>query len=165
VSRAFVKESDDAGEPLPELAVSPHPNFVTPAGLEQIGARVAALEAELRTARAASDKPLIARIERDLRYWTKRRASARLVPAATAAPNVVRFGVRVTLRFADGEERSFKLVGEDEADPAAGLVSWAAPLGRALTGKSLGDVVTVAGRNAEISSLSPGAGDTVSVEP
>lgn len=155
MSRAFVKETDDAGAPLPELAVSPHPNFVTPAGLEKIVARVAALEAELRAARGAGDKPLVARIERDLRYWTQRRASARVVPAATAAPDVVRFGVTVTLKFADGEERSFKLVGEDEADPAAGLMSWAAPLGRALTGKTAGDTVAVAGRDAEITSLSP----------
>ena len=154
MSRAFVKETDDAGEPLPELAVSPHPNFVTAAGLEQIVARVAALETELRAARAAADKPLVARVERDLRYWTQRRASARIVPAAAAAPDVVRFGVSVTLRFADGEERTFKLVGEDEADPAAGLVSWAAPLGRALMGKTVGDAVTVADRKAEISSLS-----------
>src|SRR5688572_10889212 len=154
MSRAFVKETDDAGELLPELAVSPHPNFVTPAGLEQIAARVAALEAELRAAHTAGDKPLQKRVERDLRYWTQRRASARLVPPAAAVPDVVRFGVRVTLRFDDGEERAFKLVGEDEADPAGGLVSWAAPLGRALTGKTRGDVVTVAGRNAEISTLS-----------
>jgi transcription elongation GreA/GreB family factor len=154
VSRAFVKETDDAGEPLPELAVSSQPNFVTPAGLKQIAARVAALDAELRVARAAGDKPLIARIERDLRYWTQRRASARVVPPAVAAPDVVRFGVRVTLRFPDGEERTFKLVGEDEADPAAGLVSWAAPLGGALMGKAVGDEVAVGGRNAEISDLS-----------
>jgi transcription elongation GreA/GreB family factor len=154
VSRAFVKETDDAGEPPPELAVSPHPNFVTPAGGEQIAARVVSLEAELRAARATGDKPLVARIERDLRYWTQRRASARVVPPAAAAPDVVRFGVRVTLKFADGEERVFKIVGEDEAAPGAGLVSWAAPLGRALTGKSRGDVVMVAGREAEISSLS-----------
>ena len=155
MSRAFVKETDDADEPLPELAVSPHPNFVTPAGLEQIAARVAALEAELRAARTAGDKPLQKRVERDLRYWTQRRASARVVPPAAAVPDVVRFGVRVTLRFDDGEERAFKLVGEDEADPAGGLVSWAAPLGRALTGKAVGEVVMVAGRTAEISRLSP----------
>lgn len=154
MSRAFVKETDDAGEPLPELAVSPHPNFVTPAGLSQIEARVAALEAELRAARTAGDKPVRKRVERDLRYWTRRRASARVVPAAMGVPDVVRFGVRVTLRFDDGEERTFKLVGEDEADPAGGLVSFMAPLGRALAGKSHGDEVAVAGRTAQIVALS-----------
>jgi transcription elongation GreA/GreB family factor len=155
VSRAFVKETDDDAEPLPELAVSPHPNFVTAAGLDQIAMRVAALEAELRAARTAGDKRLQRRVERDLRYWTQRRASARVVPPAAAAPDAVRFGVRVTLRFADGEERTFKLVGEDEADPAGGLVSWAAPLGRALAGLSPGDEVAVAGRTAEVVALSP----------
>ena len=155
MSRAFVKETDDAGEPLPELAISAQPNFVTPAGLAQIEARVAVLEGELRAARAAGDKSLQKRVERDLRYWTQRRASARVVPPAAVAPDVVRFGVRVTLRFGDGEERTFKLVGEDEADPAGGLVSWAAPLGRALAGMSPGDEVAVAGRTAEIVALSP----------
>ncbi len=153
MSRAFVKETDDAGEPLPELVVSPHPNFVTAAGFTQIQARVAALEAELRAARTAGDAPLRKRVERDLRYWTQRRGSARVVPMATAAPDVVRFGVRVTLRFADGEERAFKLVGEDEADPAGGLVSWAAPLAKALTGKRVGDAVGVHDRAAEIVAL------------
>ena len=154
MSRAFVKETDDAGEPLPELAVSPHPNFVTPEGLGQIAARVAALEAELRAVHAAGDKSLQKRVERDLRYWTQRRASARVVPPAATVPDVVRFGVRVTLRFEDGEEGCFKLVGEDEADPAGGLVSWASPLGRALAGQSRGDEVTVSGRAAQIVALS-----------
>jgi transcription elongation GreA/GreB family factor len=154
VSRAFVKESDDAGEPLPELAISPHPNFVTPAGLAQIEARVAGLEADLRAARAAEDKPLLARIQRDLRYWTQRRATARLVPPPAGVPEVARFGVAVTVRFDDGTERTFTVVGEDEADPARGLVSWVAPLGKALTGKQVGDAVTAMGRTAEIVALS-----------
>ena len=105
MSRAFVKEADDAGEPLPELAISPHPNFVTPAGLALIEQRVAALEAEQRAARGGNDKPLLARINRDLRYWTQRRASARLVPAAVAPIDVVRFGTHVSLRF-DGRHRA-----------------------------------------------------------
>ncbi len=155
MSRAFVKESDDAGEPLPELVVSPHPNFVTPTGLALIEQRVAALEAEQRTARGGDDKPLLARINRDLRYWTQRRASARLVPAAVAPIEVARFGIGVHLRFEDGSELAFRIVGEDEADPARGLVSWAAPLGRTLTGKTTGDEVEVMGRMAEIVALLP----------
>jgi len=155
MSRAFVKENDDAGEPLPELSVSPHPNFVTHAGLAQIEQRVAALEAEQRAARAGTDKPLLARISRDLRYWTQRRASARPVPTPTVPIEVVRFGVAVLLRFEDGTERAFRIVGEDEADPARGLVSWAAPLGKILTGRSAGDEVEVLGQTAEIVALTP----------
>lgn len=153
MSRAFVKESDDAGDPLPELAISPHPNFVTPAGLRQIEARVTSLEAELRAARDADDKPLLARVGRDLRYWTQRRASARLVQPLGTPPDVVRFGVVVTLRFDDGAEQRFRLVGEDEADPANGLVSWAAPLGKALAGRAVGDQTVVMGRTVEIVAL------------
>lgn len=155
MSRAFTKESDDAGEQLPELVVSPHPNFVTPAGLALIEQRIAALEAEQRVARGGNDKPLLARINRDLRYWTQRRASARLVPAATAPIDVARFGTQVALRFEDGGERAFRIVGEDEADPARSLISWAAPLGRTLTGKTAGDEVEVLGQTAEIVALLP----------
>jgi transcription elongation GreA/GreB family factor len=156
VSRAFVKESDDAGEPLPELAISPHPNLVTPAGLRHIESRVTTLETELRAARDVEDKPLLARIQRDLRYWTARRATARVVPSATATPDVVRFGINVCVRFADdGAQRSFRLVGEDEADPVNGLVSWVSPLGKALTGRAVGDEVQVVGRAAEIVALLP----------
>jgi len=154
MSRAFVKETDDAGEPPPELAISPRPNFVTPAGWQQIEARVATLEDELRAARAAEDKPLLARIERDRRYWLARRATAKLVPPATT-PTAVRFGVLVALRFEDGEERDFRLVGEDEADPGNGLVSWAAPLGTALLGRVVGDEVRVVGRAATVVALRP----------
>ena len=155
MSRAFVKENDDTGEPPPELAVSPHPNFVTPTGFVQIEQRVAALEAAQRAARAGDDKPLLARINRDLRYWTQRRASARVVPTATAPIEVVRFGVHVSLRFEDGTERAFRIVGEDEADPARGLVSWVAPLGQALTGKRAGDAIEALGKQAEIVALAP----------
>src|SRR5512139_3566108 len=154
MSRAFVKENDDAGEPLPELSISPHPNFVTPAGLAQIEQRVQALEAEQRAARAGSDRPLLARINRDLRYWVQRRASARLVPAAVKPIDVVRFGAGASLRFEDGTERAFRIVGEDEADPARGLVGWVAPLGKALTGKAVGDEVEALGQRAEIVALS-----------
>ena len=153
MSRAFVKESDDAGEPLPELAISPHPNFVTPEGLRLVEARIEKLEAELKAARAADDKPLLARVRRDLRYWTKRRASARVVEP-TAEPDVARFGVTVSLRFADdGSEARFKIVGEDEADPARGLVSFVSPLAKALLGKKVGDEVRAPERAAEVVGL------------
>ncbi|HEY8014642.1 MAG TPA: GreA/GreB family elongation factor, partial [Dongiaceae bacterium] len=41
----------------------------------------------------------------------------------------------------DGTERRFAIVGEDEADPAVGKISWVSPLARALTGAAVGDSV------------------------
>ena len=153
MSRAFVRESDDAAEPLPELAVSPHLNFVTPAGLQLVEARVAALEAELKAARAADDKALLARASRDLRYWAQRRATARVLTPA-AEPDAVRFGVTVTLRYVDeGSEARFKIVGEDEADPPRGLVSFVSPLAQTLLGKTIGYKVRAIERTAEIVAL------------
>jgi transcription elongation GreA/GreB family factor len=152
MSRAFVKESDEDLSALPERVISPHPNFVTPAGHAQIESQVQALEQERSAARTAGDRARLATIERDLRYWTQRRASARVVEPV-ASPRAVRFGVRVQLRFDDGSERSFRLVGEDEADPAGGMISWVSPIGESLTGCEEGDEVHVLGRRAEIVAL------------
>jgi len=85
MSRAFVRESDGDPGALPERALSTHPNFVTPRGLTAIEARVRELEGERQAAREGGDTAARARVERDLRYWSARRASARLVtPAAVA---------------------------------------------------------------------------------
>ena len=65
----------------------------------------------------------------------------------------VRFGHRVTLKLANGEELSFRLVGEDEADPAKGLLPHVAPLAKELLGKSVGDTVEAIHENAKIVSI------------
>ena len=152
MSRAFVKESDHDAAPLPERAISPHPNLVTERGLAQLDARVRELEAERSAARAANDAAALARIARDLRYFQARRESARLVKPA-AQPQQVRFGVRALLRLPGGAERAFQLVGEDEADPKAGLISYVSPLAKALMGKGAGDVLPFGAHSAEILSL------------
>ena len=61
--------------------------------------------------------------------------------------------MRVTLQYEDGAERSYTLVGEDEADPAQGLISWISPIAQALIGASVGDEVTLQGQRAEITKL------------
>ncbi len=47
---------------------------------------------------------------------------------------------RVTIARDDGRRQTYRIVGEDEADPAAGTLSYVSPLARALMGKSPGDV-------------------------
>lgn len=153
MSRAFVRETDDAPEEIPERAISPHPNFVTPRGLSRIEEQVRTLEAARGEARASGDKTRAARIERDLRYWTQRRATAQRIEPSTAT-DVVRFGMCVTLRDANGERR-YRIVGEDEADPAEGTISWTSPVARALLDREVGDEVALPNRRAEIVAIEP----------
>jgi transcription elongation GreA/GreB family factor len=150
VSRAFVKEQDDSvGRDLPELALSPHRNLVTPSGLELIEGTLRRLEGELLSARAADDKPLVARVERDLRYFRQRRATAEVIPLARAT-NKVRFGSRVRLETVTGEQIEFRIVGEDESDPPGGLISYVSPLAELLMGGAVGDRLPFRGAEAEI---------------
>jgi transcription elongation GreA/GreB family factor len=139
MSRAFVKEGDGAdGEPLAELRVSPHRNLVTADGLAQIEAHVDRLRGELSAARAAEDRAAIQRIQRDLRYWSERQRTAELVPPAPSGGKA-RFGSTVSLRKPDGRRVAYRIVGEDEADPAQGRISYVSPLARRLIGSALDD--------------------------
>jgi len=146
MSRAFVKDMDEAVEELPERPVSTTPNLVTAEGLAAIEAEIATLNEALAD---ADDRDERARIGRDLRYWTARRGSAQVV-APPSEHDVVRFGATVTIDRDDGRRQVFRIVGEDEADPAHGTLSHAAPLAQALMGKGVGDSVRVAGHEAEI---------------
>jgi len=146
MSRAFVKEDDAApDEPLPDRPVSEHPNKVTARGLAQLEARRDELEAErLELARRADDDETAADrlryVERDLRYLRRRLESAHVVePPPPGAP--VAFGSAVVVRDAAGAEHRYTIVGEDEADPDAGLVSWVSPLARVLEGARVGETV------------------------
>src|SRR5258707_7124743 len=144
MSRAFVKDLEDAVEELPDRPISPHPNLVTAEGLARIEAEVARLQQEHAAAHAAND-----RAARDLRYWTARRASAQLVPEPNDRSKV-HFGATVSIVRDGGRRQTFRIVGEDEADPAHGTVSHVSPLARALFGKEVGDMVEVATSQAEI---------------
>jgi len=150
MSRAFTREPDgNMPQDLPERPISPHPNWVTPEGLQQIEEHTHELEQQRDRAIDAQDGTALASIERDLRYWRQRRASAHVVDGAEAGERV-RFGTRVTLRRRDGSEQSFKLVGEDEADPAAGLISWVAPVAQALLGREVGEDIEWRGQPVTI---------------
>ena len=148
MSRAFVREDDQVPpEAPPELKVSNLPNWVTPGGLRMIDAKIAELEAALA---AGPDEAEEAWIHRDQRYWTHQRASAQLAPPLPEAADQVAFGARVTIARGDGPQETLDIVGEDEADPAAGKVSWASPLARALTGAEVGDVVELGERTPPV---------------
>jgi len=144
MSRAFVKETANDAPP-PERMVPDGPNPVTPAGLAQIESEVARLEAALA---AETNVLLRETLERDLRYWSVRKASAVVQPPPTG--NAVAFGSRVTFTRA-GRTQTYTIVGADEADPPSGLLSVASPLAAALVGVERGD--TIEFQNGEIAIL------------
>jgi len=155
MSVAFTKEQDaeSAAADLPDRPISPHPNLVTPAGLAALDAALASAR-NARTAAQSSgevntDRTAMARATRDLRYYAARRASAQLIEPGPE-DGVVRFGGTVTIDREDGRRQTFRIVGEDEADPAYGSVSHVSPLARALMGKGVGDTANLAGQEVEI---------------
>ncbi len=153
MSRAFVREAEggEAFEDLPDRSISPH-HLVTPAGLARMDAEIASLEKRLTEAQVRDDKAEVARLSRDLRYWSARRVSAEVVPPPTDTSHV-RFGAEVTFEREDGRQQTYRIVGEDEADPAKGSLSYISPLAQALMGKEVGDTVIVGQGQAEIVSI------------
>ena len=154
MSRAFTREenAENAVADIGERPVSSHRNLVTQAGLAMIEAEIAEARAELQSADSQADKLRAASVMRDLRYWLARHESAELsVPEPDS--DVVRFGMSVELEGEDGKAVTWRIVGEDEADPAKGSISHVSPMARALFGKSVGDAVTVNGKEWEIVGL------------
>ena len=156
LSVAFTKEesAETASETLlPDRPISPHPNLVTATGL-------AALELQLRQAREAyaaaqgtedvNERRRLSAIPlRDIRYFSERVRTAQLVPDPTS-PDVVAFGSTVTFSRADGRVQTYRIVGEDEADPNSGSISFVSPVAKLLMGKAVGDVVGAGSQELEI---------------
>jgi transcription elongation GreA/GreB family factor len=149
MSRAFVKETENDTVELSDRPISPHRNLVTEAGLIEIKATLGRFEAARRAATDKGDREAVAAASREIRYWKARLASAEVVDVP-ADKSKACFGMTVTLRRGDGRVQSFKIVGEDEADPSRGTVSYVSPLGRAVLSHSPGEAVMIADREALI---------------
>lgn len=151
MSRAFVNE-DNFVDDLPDRPVSPHPNHVTERGLQLIEASLEESRRAYGEAQAAGDREALAKARRDLRYRSARRASIIVTPAKPGN-DAVQFGNLVTIARDDGREQTFRIVGEDEADPAQGSISHVSPLARALIGRHVGDVIRAGKDEAEITAI------------
>ena len=156
MSVAFVKEesAETASETLlPDRPVSPHPNLVTEAGLKTLEAQLDAARKAYQFAQAIEDvnerRRQAANPLRDARYFAERVRTAQVMPGPSS-PAVVAFGSTVTFNRADGRVQTYRIVGEDEADPKAGSISFVSPVARALLGKATGDVVTVGDQELEV---------------
>jgi len=157
---AFTKEEsfETASETLlPDRPISPRPNLVTEAGLR-------ALELQMQSARAAYDaastiedvnerRRQTANPLRDTRYLAARLRTAQMVPAPGSA-DIVAFGSTVTFSRDDGRVQTYRIVGEDEADPKTGSMSFVSPVASLLMGKAVGDVVSIGDQELEITAIS-----------
>ncbi len=155
MSVAFTREEDAeaVAANLPDRPIPTHANLVSASGLAAIEAALASARAAYAAARSegqiSADRSAMALATRDLRYWSARRASAQLVEGRPADGSAG-FGSKVTIERADGRQQRWHITGDDEADPAAGSVSWASPLARAVTGKRVGDTAMLGGQDIEI---------------
>ncbi|WP_158818683.1 transcription elongation factor GreA [Methylocapsa sp. S129] len=156
MSVAFTREesAETAAEVgLPDRPVSPHPNLVTASGLRALGAAMTEARAAYDAAQQIEDvnerRRAAAPAYWDLRYFAERLRSAQLV-APPALGDTVAFGNRVTFSRDDGRRQVFRIVGEDEADPRNGSISYVSPVARALIGKAVGDVVVLGDGEIEV---------------
>ena len=149
MSVAFRREGDDDHkEPRFELPIPAGPNWVTARGLALIAARVAELEVAPRGVDTPAEPDPV---QRELRYWRTRMATAVLAPAPP--PGRVGIGSHVGFTL-NGQPRAIAIVGDDEADPAVGLLSFQAPLSRALIEGEVGDVIDFGGKIGAIEIVS-----------
>ena len=156
MSVAFTKEdsAEAAAETLlPDRPISPHVNLVTEAGLKALQLQLQQAQEAYEAAQAIEDinerrrqgaLPL-----RDARYFAARIRTAQVMPTPASAETVA-FGSTVTFRRDDGRVQTYRIVGEDEADPKAGMISFVSPVARLLMGKAVGDVAGTAGQEIEI---------------
>ena len=148
MSRAFVREpdADSVVDVLPELPQEPVPNYVTPEGMAMLEDWLDRLRRE-RDALETEQTSMIGRnqmahVRRDLRYVEGRIDHAVVVDPAGQPAGKVAFGARVDVLDEDGKHRTWRIVGENQADINKGMVSWVSPLARALIGGEVGDSVT-----------------------
>jgi transcription elongation GreA/GreB family factor len=147
MSVAFTREESPemAGEvELPDRPISPHPNLVTASGLEALTKALresrTVYDAAQRIEDAAERRRAVAIASRDMRYFANRLRTAQLVPPPPDF-DAVAFGHRVTFRRDDGRRQAFRIVGEDEADPRNGSISYVSLVARALIGGAASEVV------------------------
>jgi transcription elongation GreA/GreB family factor len=159
LSVAFTKEesAETAAETLlPDRPISPHPNLVTEAGLQALQAQLQDAREAYEAAQAIEDVNEKRRQSavplRDARYLTERLRTAQVIPAPVST-DIVAFGSTVTFSRTDGRVQTYRIVGEDEADPKAGSISFVAPVARSLMGKAVGDVVGSGAQEIEILSI------------
>ena len=165
MSKAFTRENDGADDDREESAPALPAgikNYVTPAGFKRLKDEALHLLDRERpdlvkvVQWAASNgdrsenadylygKRRLREIDRRIRFLTKRMDSAVVVdPAAREPTDRVFFGATVAVLHGAGGEKTYSIVGIDEADVSRGRISWISPLAKALIKAREGDTVTL----------------------
>ena len=156
MSVAFTREESAetaAAVELPDRSISPHPNLVTQSGLKALNAAMEAARAAYHSSQQIEDlnerRSASAAASRDMRYFAERLRTAQLMPARAEGEKVA-FGSRVMFVRDDGKPQTFRIVGEDEADPRAGSISYVSPVARALIGAAAGDRAVLGDHEIEV---------------
>jgi transcription elongation GreA/GreB family factor len=156
LSVAFTKEdsAETASETLlPDRPISPHPNLVTATGLKALESHLQQAREAFEAANAIEDvnerRRQSATPLREARYFAARVRTAQTTPDPTSI-DVVAFGSTVTFRRGDGRVQTYRIVGEDEADPKAGSISFVSPVAKSLMGKAVGEFVGAGDQEIEI---------------
>lgn len=162
MSKAFTKETDDAGEDELQLPALPPggKNYITPAGYAALRDELLALiDAErpkvvdtVHWAASNGDrsengdyiygKKRLREIDRRIRFLTQRLEIAVITePSLHFGNDQIFFGATVTYVDDTRQERTVTIVGIDEANSALGEVSWVSPIARTLLKARVGDVL------------------------
>lgn len=136
-------------------------NYITPSGFRRLQSEFELLRLKTRRevvqklseAAAEGDrsenaeyiyrKKQLHQIDRRIRFLLKRMSLAEVIDPSQHRSNRVCFGAVVIVEDEGGKSTRFQIVGEDESAPRDGKISWSSPIGRALVGKRIGDLVTV----------------------
>ncbi|HEY9215334.1 MAG TPA: transcription elongation factor GreA [Ancylobacter sp.] len=160
MSVAFVKEesAEAASETiLPARPISDRINLVTEVGLQMLQDELAGAQRALSAANTLEDvnerRRQSALPIRDIRYYSQRVETAR-VSSPPSSNDVVAFGHTVSFERDDGRVQTYRIVGEDEANPSQASISHGSPVAIALMGKTVGDVVQLGPHSLEILSIS-----------
>jgi len=160
LSVAFTKEesAETASETqLPDRPISPHPNLVTETGLNALQSQLQQAQDAYEAAQKVEDvnerRRQAALPLRDARYFAARLRTAQVMPSPSST-EIVAFGSTVSFSRGDGRVQKYRIVGEDEADPKAGSISFMSPVAKAMMGKSVGDVIETSGQDIEIVAIS-----------
>jgi len=160
MSKAFTQESDDEELELARQNPVGVKNYITPAGYQRLRDELdqlwkverPALVTTITWAASNGDrsengdylygKKRLREIDRRIRFLSRRIDNAVVVdPALRDNCEQVFFGATVTVCRSDYAERTYSIVGVDEADAGCNLISWISPLARALLKACAGDVV------------------------